>query len=128
MVQLNGTYEFVSQDNYLEYVKSLGLPDDKAQKVAGSTGPLVIALTGNNLTVTTAGNAMELTLNQECDHTLPTGHQVKTTTTVNGNTITFKSNMGPVTEDRVFEVTDSGLTSMMTNSNGVKAVRKYKRV
>ncbi|XP_066148904.1 fatty acid-binding protein 1-like [Euwallacea fornicatus] len=131
MVQLDGTYEFVSDENYLEYLKSLGLSDEVAQKQAAVKVPVTIKVVpGVSVTASYGTNEVTFELGKEVQHTLSLGHNVKTTATINGDTINFKTKLtedGSLSEEKVLKVTDSGLTSTSTNSKGVKYVRNYKR-
>ncbi|XP_066257854.1 fatty acid-binding protein-like [Euwallacea similis] len=131
MVQLDGTYECVSEKNYLEYLKSLGLSDEIAQKQAAIKVPVKIKVVpGVSVTAAYGDNEVTFELGKEVKHTLSLGHTVKTTADINGDTITFKTKLnedGSLSEEKVLKVTDSGLTATSTNSKGVKYVRNYKR-
>ncbi|XP_050312923.1 fatty acid-binding protein, liver-like [Anthonomus grandis grandis] len=131
MVQLEGTYQFVSEQGYKDYLKTFGVPDDTVNKLAASTEPIVIsAVTSDSVTMNYGNNSHVLPLGKQTEITLSIGRPVKVTPTVNGDTITMNSIFGTtpeVTEERILKFSDSGLTATLTNSKGAKAVRNYKR-
>lgn len=75
MVQLDGTYEFVSQENFLEYLKSL-LPEDVAQKQAANNTPVKIKTGADSVTASYAGRELTFPLGKELEHTLSLGNTV----------------------------------------------------
>ncbi|XP_050312897.1 fatty acid-binding protein, liver-like [Anthonomus grandis grandis] len=131
MVQLEGTYQFVSEEGYKDYLKTFGLPDETVEKLAASTEPIVISsVTSDSITINYGTKSHVLPLGKQTEVVLSVGRPVKVTPTVNGDTITLNSVLEKdplITEEKVFKITDSGLTSTSTNSNGGKTVRHYKR-
>ncbi|XP_050312932.1 fatty acid-binding protein, liver-like [Anthonomus grandis grandis] len=131
MVQLEGTYQFVSEEGYKDYLKTFGAADEIVEKMAASTEPIVISsVTSDSIAINYGTNNHVLPLGKQTDVLLSAGRHVKVTPSVNGDTITLNSVFGTkpeITEEKVFKITDSGLTSTSTNSKGGKAVRNYKR-
>ncbi|XP_050312957.1 uncharacterized protein LOC126747996 isoform X2 [Anthonomus grandis grandis] len=131
MVQLEGTYQFVSEQGYKDYLKTFGVSDETVEKMAASTEPIVISsVTSDSITINYGTDDHVLPLGKHTEILLAAGRPVKVTPTVNGDTITMNSVFGTkpeITEEKVLKVTDSGLTSTLTNSRGGKAVRNYKR-
>lgn len=76
MVQLDGTYEFVSQENFLEYLRSL-LPEEVAQKQAANNTPVTIKTAPDSVTASYAGRDLTFPLGKEFEHTLSLGNTVR---------------------------------------------------
>ncbi|XP_030760655.1 fatty acid-binding protein, liver-type-like [Sitophilus oryzae] len=132
MVQISGSYQAVSNENFLEYIKSFAVADEIAEKIANSKTPVVIEEEGDDkITITYGGQPTTYVYGQAVDVTLPTGSTVKAIATRNGNTITFNSTSiknADVKETKTFEFSDSGLTSTSVNHKGLKAAVHYKRL
>ncbi|XP_050312943.1 fatty acid-binding protein, liver-like [Anthonomus grandis grandis] len=131
MVQLEGTYQFVSEQGYKDYLKTFGAADEAVEKLAASTEPVVISsVTSDSITINYGTNDHVLPLGKQTEISLSAGRSVKVTPTVSGDTITMNSVFGTkpeITEEKILKVTDSGLTATSTNSKGGKAVRNYTR-
>ncbi|XP_050312901.1 gastrotropin-like [Anthonomus grandis grandis] len=131
MVQLEGTYQFVSEQGYKEYLKTFGIPDETVEIMAASTEPIVISsVTSDSITINYGTSDPVLPFGKQTEVPLAGGRTVKVTPTVNGDTITLNSVFqakSEIIEEKVLKITDSGLTSTLTNSKGGKAVRNYKR-
>ncbi|KAF7275915.1 fatty acid-binding protein, liver-type-like [Rhynchophorus ferrugineus] len=132
MVQIEGTYEPVSEENYTEYLKAFNVPDELISKILKSKTPVVISdVTDTSITIAIKDKGTTFTFGEEKAYSLPTEHKVKSTLKRDGNIITFHTSLQDneaVFEDKVYEFTDDGLVSTGTNYKGVKGVFKYKRL
>ncbi|KAF7277027.1 fatty acid-binding protein-like [Rhynchophorus ferrugineus] len=132
MVQIVGSYEPLSKDNLVEYLKSFNVSEEIAQMLAASKSPVVISdLDSEKVTVTNEGTPTTFVFGKELDITLPTGQQIKTTVTIDGDSLTFKTvyaDNASVFENKVYQFTNEGLTSTLVNHKNLKAVVQYKRL
>ncbi|ENN71605.1 hypothetical protein HUJ04_000880 [Dendroctonus ponderosae] len=132
MVKLEGTYELVSQENYLEFLKSLGVPDAEAEKQSQLKEPITIkSVSDSSIVMSYSGQEVAFPVGKEYEYSIRNKHTIWTVATISGDTITFKTKLnadGSLTEEKVIKITDSDLTSTTTSSKGTKAVRQYKRV
>ncbi|NXT02429.1 FABPL protein, partial [Jacana jacana] len=123
-MSFTGKYELLSQENFEPFMKALGLPDDQIQKGKDIKSISEIVQDGKKfkVTVTTGSKVMhnEFTIGEECDIELVTGEKVKavvqmegdnklvanvkgmkSTTELNGDTITHTMTMGDLTYKRI---------------------------
>ncbi|NXN33731.1 FABPL protein, partial [Nycticryphes semicollaris] len=123
-MSFTGKYELLSHENFEPFMKALGLPDDQIQKGKDIKSISEIVQDGKKfkVTVTTGSKVMqnEFTIGEECEMEMLTGEKVKTvvqmegnnklvanlkglksTTELNGDTITHTMTMGDLTYKRI---------------------------
>ncbi|XP_068897849.1 fatty acid-binding protein, adipocyte-like [Tenebrio molitor] len=135
MVQIAGKYQHVRNENFLEYLLSIGVPEDRA-KVADARKPtLEVAVDGNKISVNiNSGDGEEkasstFILGEEVDEALPNNITLKSTAKLNGDslTVTSKTPSGK-SGSRVYKFSDTELVLTMNNDKGPEGKRIYKRI
>jgi hypothetical protein len=135
MVQIAGKYQHVKNENFLEYLVSIGVPEDRA-KVADARKPtLEVAVDGNKISVSiNSGDGEEkasstFILGEEVDEALPNNITLKSTAKLNGDslTVTSKTPSGK-SGSRVYKFSDTELVLTMNNDKGPEGKRIYKRI
>ncbi|XP_076245148.1 FABP-like protein [Calliopsis andreniformis] len=134
MVQIVGKYQYVSSENFEEFVKTMGMTE-MAMPLMGSKPTVEISKNGDQWTIVVVAEDRTSTttfkLNEPYDEKLPSydrkfksltvqeGENFKTETTIKDN----------ITIVRRYEFTDTGMkVHLSTNMNDAKAVRTYKRI
>ncbi|KAH0812360.1 hypothetical protein GEV33_010431 [Tenebrio molitor] len=97
LVFIAGKYQHVKNENFLEYLVSIGVPEDRA-KVADARKPtLEVAVDGNKISVSiNSGDGEEkasstFILGEEVDEALPNNITLKSTAKLNGDSLTVTS-------------------------------------
>ncbi|XP_022904951.1 fatty acid-binding protein 2-like [Onthophagus taurus] len=138
MVQIEGTYEIVKNENFQQYLKSLGteMTEDMVQRLNASRSTIQVKLDGNKCSfITSSHDGTFTTLSFEfgisfVDELSPI-LKLKTTPTFDGATIV---NLKSETEDgrggnRKYEFSNDGLIIYYsTNGSNETARRIYKRI
>ncbi|XP_020282148.1 fatty acid-binding protein, liver-like [Pseudomyrmex gracilis] len=137
MVQIAGKYQHVSNNNYEEYIKSLGQQDRASEALKSSPLVEIQKLNDNpeqwKVTVTVSGKTFATTFlfNQPYDEVLPSlpDVTVKSLTTKEGDNFKTVSELGDIQVTRLYKFTDAGMTvDLSSNKSDVKASRTYKRL
>jgi len=129
MVQMEGTYEFVSQDNFENYLKAAGV-GMLTRKVILKTSPTMkIEINGKDVTTTTITSiktiVIKFTLGEEYEADPGTGMPAKYVSTVEGDVLYSREVANPDSlATRTF--TDDGM-EYKTVTKGVTATRYFKR-
>merc|ERR1712183_102754 len=88
-MDFSGKYELVSSENFVPFMKAIGLPDDLIEKGKDLKSVSEIVQNGDHfkVTVTTGAKVMvnEFTLGQESELETLTGEKVKSTVNRDGN-------------------------------------------
>ncbi|XP_063911630.1 fatty acid-binding protein 9-like isoform X2 [Zophobas morio] len=131
-MSVGGTFQHVKNENFVEYLTALGVPEDKA-KLADSFKPkLQVVVDGKKVSVNSdsgvENSSSTFTLGEEVDEPLPNNITLKSTAKIDGSTLTVtsKSPKGK-SGSRVFKFSDSELT-LSEDGGSVVAKRFYKRV
>ncbi|CAL7947098.1 unnamed protein product [Xylocopa violacea] len=133
MVQIVGKYQYVSSENFEEFMKALGLPD--LVKSLQTKLVLEVKRNGDQWDVTTnsdAGtNSVSFKLNEPYEEKmLSSDRKYQSVTTQEGNNFRTETQVADgVKIVRMYEFTDTGMKShLSTNKSDVKATRIYKRL
>ncbi|TGZ38499.1 fatty acid-binding protein 1, liver-like [Temnothorax americanus] len=137
MAQIVGKYEYVSSENFEDYVKSLGKAE-LADMFLQATPIVEIQQNGDQWVVTVTRKDKTVTNTfkpgEEYDEQLPTqGIVFQSVTTKEGNGFKTVSTSPLAAKDvkviRVYEFSDTGMVvHLSTNKSDVKAKRTYKRL
>ncbi|KAF2899143.1 hypothetical protein ILUMI_07031 [Ignelater luminosus] len=129
MVQIAGNYKLDKNENLSVYLKSLGVPEELAQKAETPGLTLEVVVEGNKYSFKSSSKInLEFTLDEEFEEPFAVaGIVLKSIAKLNGNkiTVTSKTDDGR-TGTRTYEFTDSGLTLTLT-SKDITAKRYYSR-
>ncbi|KAL0129281.1 hypothetical protein PUN28_004172 [Cardiocondyla obscurior] len=133
-MQIVGKYQYVSSENFEDYVKSLGKAD-LADAFLQATPVVEIQLNGDQwvVVVTSQGKTVTATFKpgEVYDETLPSqGLVFKSVTTKEGNGFKTETTLaGDLKAIRVYEFTDTGMVvHLSSNKSDVTAKRTYKRL
>ncbi|KAK4881868.1 hypothetical protein RN001_005187 [Aquatica leii] len=111
MVQINGHYQLVKNENFVEYLEALGAPIDMIRKVTGPDITTEIVQEKNKITIKSKGANVVLILDEEVDEVLPTGIPIRNFATRKGDVITVVSTAADNRKrSRLYEFTDEGYT------------------
>lgn len=136
MAGFSGTWQIDSSTGFDDYMKAIGVPDDKRQKAHQTLGDsskmtYSISVNGNDWTfgVTTSAGARDIhfTLGSEIDTTTLDGRPLKALFTFEGNQLIEKQK-GQDFESVNVRTVDGDTMTMVMTGNGVSCTRKYKRV
>ncbi|XP_012536315.1 sodium/calcium exchanger regulatory protein 1 [Monomorium pharaonis] len=134
MMQIVGKYQYVSSENFEDYIKSLG-KGDLADAFLQSTPMVEIQQNGDHymVTVTSHGKTVTATfkLGEMYDETLPSqGLVFKSMTTKEGNGFRTETTLSAdLKAIRVYEFTDTEMhVHLSSNKSDVTAKRTYKRL
>ncbi|XP_071557995.1 fatty acid-binding protein-like [Temnothorax nylanderi] len=136
MAQIVGKYQYVSSENFEDYIKSFGKAD-LADAFLQATPVVEIQHNGDQWVVTVTSKDKTVTttfkLGEEFDEQFPSQDTVfKSVTTKEGDgfkTVTTLSAEKDVKAIRVYEFSDTGMVvHLSTNKSDVKAKRTYKRL
>ncbi|KAJ3626006.1 hypothetical protein MTP99_016534 [Tenebrio molitor] len=131
MVQIAGKYQHVKNDHFLEYLLSIGIPEDRAKESDARNPKLEVVVDGNKISLNSDPGTTSSTfiLGEEVDEPLPNNVTFKSTAKLNGDslTITSKSPNGEVST-RVYKFSDTELVLTMSGNKGRQAKRIYKRI
>ncbi|CAH1382017.1 hypothetical protein MTP99_005905 [Tenebrio molitor] len=133
MVQIAGKYQHVKNEHFLEYLISLGIPEDKAKAVDALKPKLEVVVDGNKISLNSDSGVENASstyiLGEEVDETLPDNITVKSTAKLNGDslTVTSKSPSGKV-GTRVYKFSDTELVMTLSGDKGPEGKRVYKRI
>ncbi|KAJ3667011.1 hypothetical protein Zmor_002422 [Zophobas morio] len=133
-MSVGGTFQLVKNENFVEYLTALGIPEDKA-KLADSLKPkLQVVVDGKKISLNSdsgVDNASStLTLGEEVDEPMPNNITLKSTAKIDGSTLTITSKTPKgKTGSRVYKFSDSELVLTLNEDGGsIVAKRFYKRV
>ncbi|XP_022904938.1 fatty acid-binding protein-like [Onthophagus taurus] len=131
MVLIAGKFENTGNENFAQYLKSLGpeITDELASKMDSSRPTIEIKVDGDNCSISsTTGRGQTFTFGKTFeDEPLP-GQKAQSTAVLSGNKVEIKSVSGSTTGNRVYEFSDSGLVVHYSAPSGVTAKRIYKRL
>ncbi|XP_011632554.1 fatty acid-binding protein 2, liver-like [Pogonomyrmex barbatus] len=134
MVQIVGKYQYVSGENFEDYIKSLGKAD-LADTFLQATPVVEIQQNGEQwvVVVTSQGKTVTATFKpgEVYDEQLPSqGLVFKSVTTKEGNGFKTETTLSAdLKAIRVYEFTDTGMVvHLSSNKSDVKAKRTYKRL
>jgi len=129
MAQINGKYNFVSQDNFEEYLKAAGVGMMQRKVIAKTSPDILVEVNGNDVSMTTVTSlktmVFKYTLGQEYEADPGTGRSCKYITTREGDKFITKEVADP-SSVATREFTSDGLVMTMT-TKGVTGTRKFKR-
>lgn len=136
MAQFNGTWQIDNSTGFDDYMKAIGVPDDRRQQAMQTLGDsskmtYKISSDGDNWTfgVTTSAGSRDIkfTLGTEIDTTTLDGRPLKALYTLDGNKLTEKQT-GPDFESVNVRTVDGDTMTMVMTGNGVSCTRKYKKI
>ncbi|CAH1375108.1 unnamed protein product [Tenebrio molitor] len=134
MVQIAGKYQHVKNENFLEYLVAIGVPEDRAKAVDARKPTLEVAVDGNKISVNIINSGEEkvlstFILDKEVDEAMPNNITLKSTAKLNGDslTVTSKTPSGEI-RSRVYKFSDTELVLTMNNDKGPEGKRIYKRI
>ncbi|GLV32459.1 hypothetical protein CBL_00831 [Carabus blaptoides fortunei] len=130
MALLPGTFNLEKNENFVEYLTGIGLPEDKAKQFNLVVSPLVVKVDGQKITLCRQVQGdTEFTLGQEFEEKMPTGHVLKSIGTLNNNVLTIKSTTPDgKSGEKIYEFTAGGLVvTLKAETTPVVAKRTYKR-
>ncbi|XP_061198289.1 fatty acid-binding protein, liver-like [Saccostrea echinata] len=137
MAQFNGKWEIECSENFGEYMKAIGVSDDKqaeAQKFLGDDSKLTydISNSGNDwvfkITTPAGEREVKFSLGSEFDTKTLDGRPVKAVFTMDGDTLIEKQTGSGFETTNKRTVSGNTLTMVMTAGNGVSCTRKYKKI
>lgn len=134
MVQVTGRYQYVSGENFEEYLKAIGQYD--VAKPFLNTQPIVeISQNGDQWVVAIETNgktaATTFKLGEEYEENMPSfSGTLKSVTTKDGDKFVTETKLSDgIKSTRTYEFSDTEMTVHLTeNKTGVKASRTYKRL
>ncbi|XP_035735739.1 fatty acid-binding protein homolog 6-like [Vespa mandarinia] len=134
MVQINGRYQYVSSENFEEYLRAIG-QYETAKPFLNSQPIIEISQNGDQWSVSIENNGKTalttFKLGEEYDEKMPSFNgTLKSRTTKDGDKFVTETKLSSgVKSVRIYEFTDTDMTVHLTESNtGVKATRTYKRL
>ncbi|XP_043676114.1 fatty acid-binding protein, adipocyte-like [Vespula pensylvanica] len=134
MVQIVGRYQYVSAENFEEYLQAIG-QYETAKPFLNSQPIIEISQNGDQWSVAIESNGKTalttFKLGEEYEENMPSfSDTLKSITTKDGDKFITETKLASgVKSVRVYEITDTGMTVHLTESNtGVKATRTYKRL
>ncbi|KAL2740621.1 fatty acid-binding protein 6-like [Vespula squamosa] len=134
MVQIIGRYQYVSSENFEEYLQAIG-QYETAKPFLNSQPIIEISQNGDQWSVAIESNGKTalttFKLGEEYEENMPSfSGTLKSLTTKDGDKFITETKLASgVKSVRVYEITDTGMTVHLTESNtGVKATRTYKRL
>ncbi|KAF7411557.1 fatty acid-binding protein 6-like [Vespula maculifrons] len=134
MVQIVGRYQYVSAENFEEYLQAIG-QYETAKPFLNSQPIIEISQNGDQWSVAIESNGKTalttFKLGEEYEENMPSfSGTLKSITTKDGDKFITETKLASgVKSVRVYEITDTGMTVHLTESNtGVKATRTYKRL
>ncbi|XP_063396603.1 sodium/calcium exchanger regulatory protein 1-like isoform X1 [Mytilus trossulus] len=136
MAQFTGTWQIDNSTGFDDYMKAIGVPDDRRQQAMQTLGDsskmtYKISNDGNDWTfgVTTSAGSRDIkfTLGTEIDTTTLDGRPLKALYTLEGNNLTEKQT-GPDFESVNVRTVDGDTMTMVMTGNGVSCTRKYKKI
>ena len=136
MAQFTGTWQINGSTGFDDYMKAIGVPDDKRQQAMQMLGDsskmtYTISNNGNDWTfgVSTAAGSRDInfTLGTEIDTTTLDGRPLKALFTLENDQLVEKQKGSDFESVNVRTVDGDTMTMVMTG-NGVSCTRKYKKL
>jgi hypothetical protein len=133
MVQIAGKYQHVKNENFVEYLVTLGIPEDKAKAADTLKPKLEVVVDGNKISLNSDSGVENASstfiLGQEVDEPMPNNIILKSTAQLNGDTLTVNSKT-PTGKagSRVYKFSDTELVVTLTSDKGPQGKRIYKRI
>jgi len=129
-MSFTGKFEYVSGENFDEYLKACGVGMAKRTLASAAKPTIIISEAGGKYTMKTQSTLKntEITfaLGQEFDEETADGRKAKSTMVADGNKLIHTQNIGGEKSQTIREFTADQLKATFT-ANGVTATRIYKR-
>jgi hypothetical protein len=95
ILQIAGKYQHVKNENFVEYLVTLGIPEDKAKAADTLKPKLEVVVDGNKISLNSDSGVENASstfiLGQEVDEPMPNNITLKSTAQLNGDTLTVNS-------------------------------------
>ncbi|KAK9720940.1 hypothetical protein QE152_g21795 [Popillia japonica] len=134
MVQYTGKYQLEKNENFVEFIKSLGqeIPAEMLEKLNKTKSIFEVQVNGDDVKfISHSSSGSTHTTNFTFDKTFTeetlAGIKLQTTPKKDGDKIVLSANFGAKTGDRIYEFSDDGLVVSFT-AGGVVGKRIYKRL
>ncbi|KAI4457509.1 fatty acid binding protein [Holotrichia oblita] len=134
MVQFNGKYQLERNENFIEFIKSLGqeIPPEMLEKLNKTKSIFEVSVNGDDvkfISHSSSGSthATSFTFGKQFTEETLAGIKLQTTPKKDGDKIVLTANFGPKSGDRIYEFSDDGLV-VSFSAGGVVGKRIYKRL